>query len=105
MSIQDSLILAGEYEYDIDWVVEKISKQYRLMQIVKQLELGEIVSNSILVGSKKGNAVYNKWRSAMKMKITEIEKEKRIVTVFDRLHQEKKSNTIFDRLKRMHNGI
>jgi len=59
--------------------------------------LGDIVSHAFLVGSAKGNAVYNAWIQEKKNQLEKIDKE-RDMTVFDKL-KDATRNTLFDKFK------
>ncbi len=63
-----------------------------------QLELGDVISNAHLTGSKKGNVIYTNWRKGKTDRMEQIDMKKN-ATVFDKLKQSARTNTLFHKLK------
>ena len=87
-----------KYGNDLEWFFSEIIIRKKKQRIERQLDLGDVVSNAFLVGSSKGNAVYNTWMQEKKKRLEEIDKE-RNMTVFDKLKRAGRTNTLFHKLK------
>lgn len=98
----DSIFIAQEFEFDLDWFLEEITQAKQKRDIFECLNLAEAMSNAHLIGSKKGNELYNNWRRRKVRELNQLSEQKE-ETVFDRLKQNR-VKTIFDRLKEARNN-
>ena len=95
----DSAFLIRKYGDDLDWFFEEIIRRERKERILKQLDLGDVISHTCLIGViKKGSEIYNNWLREKRIQLEEIDKEKD-ATVFDRLQNASRTNTLFHKLK------
>lgn len=106
MSISDAILLIKNYGNYIYEFPDSFILERDKISIRKELNLAEVIAHGQLVGSKKGNEIYNTWKSRKTSMYTDLinRKEK---TVFEKLKENNEpfDNTVFRRLKRIKYGI
>lgn len=99
------MILIDRYGEYIQYFINEYLRIKKFIEIRDKLNLGEVLQECKLIGSKKGNRAYNFWRNKLTSEynnLIHVEEE----TVFEKF---KKSaippNTLFEKFKRMTNAL
>ncbi len=103
LSPSDVFNLIDRYsDNEIEWFIERISKNYSIGKKLKKLELmNTLVIARTATNSKKGNAIYVKERRSLLADIEKLSIDESKLTVFERMKNKvnKGTSTIFTALK------
>lgn len=105
MSINEAYILVNKYVNFIPYFVDEYKVVHAQRNMISDIRLSDVIAHAHLMGSKEGNAIFNRWKMTLKNNFNECKLEKNM-TVFERINRDqRKTNTVFDKLKRLNHGI
>lgn len=100
MSVVDSIALIDRYEEHIPFFVDNLLNINKRKKYSDQLKFGEVIQNSINVGTKKGNKVYHTWKTkkinAYNILLEDVDNNE---TAFSKLRKSLEGITVFDKIK------